>query len=65
MSPCWRLKKVINAHLGLAVALHLEMEVAMGAFVLSHIFRGMDDLVSLEYDEPSRTARGFIWMVQF
>lgn len=40
------------------------MEMAMGLFVLSHIFRGVDDLVSLEDDEPSRTTKGPIWMVQ-
>lgn len=61
---CCRSKKVIKAYLALIMALHLEIEVAIGPFVLSHIFRGMDDLVLLKDDEHSRNARGPIRMLQ-
>lgn len=59
---CCRSKKVIKAYLGLVATLHYEMEVIVSLFVLSHIFKGINDLVALEDDEPSKAARGSIWM---
>lgn len=63
VASCWS-KKVIKAYLGLVVVLHRDTSVVMGLFVLSHIFKRMHDMVELENDAPSRTAKGPLWMIQ-
>lgn len=55
---CYRLKKLIKAYLGLAITLHRKEEVAIRLLMLSHMNKGMHDLVILEKDEPLRIARG-------
>lgn len=50
---------MIKAYLGLAMALHKEASIAIGLFVLSHIFKGMHNLVELE-DEIAMVP---LWMV--
>lgn len=61
---CCKSKKVIKAYQGLAIALYQKTKVSISPFILLHIFKGMHDLVALEGDEPFRSARGSIWMVQ-
>lgn len=45
---CYRSKKITNAHLGVVVVLAQEIPIAMGPFVLSCIYKGISNLVTLE-----------------
>lgn len=42
------------------MALHQEQDIAMGLFILYHIYKGMYDLVNLEDDKHSKTANGLV-----
>lgn len=41
---CCRSKKVTRAYLAVVVALTTEQEIALGSFILSHIFKDINDL---------------------
>lgn len=59
---CNRLKKVTRPYLDIVVALATGQNVALGPFVLNHIFKGMNDLTFIENDKLSGTTRGlFGW----
>lgn len=62
---CNHSKKVTKMYLSMTVALASEVEVFLGTFVLSHIYKGMNDLTSFENGKLNGTAQGPIWMVQF
>lgn len=56
-------KKVTKAYLSAAIALATKKDVFLGAFVLNHIYKGMNDLKTFEDGKLNGTTKGSIWMV--
>lgn len=44
--------------------LAIGIEVTLGSLILSHIYKGLNDLTTMKSRKLSRTVRGPIWMVQ-
>lgn len=57
-------KKFSKAYLSTTVALAIGTKVSLGSLVLNHIYKGMNDLVTLENGNLNRMAKGSIGMVQ-
>lgn len=56
-------KEGFESYLGRVVALATGMEIALGSHVLSHIFKGMNDLITMKNGKLNRTARDqFRWL---
>lgn len=60
---CNQSKKVTKIYLSTVVTIVIGAKVSLASFVLSHIFKGMNDLVFMEDGKLNGTARGLIWMV--
>lgn len=51
-------KKVTKIYLSMAIALTIGTKVALGTFMLSHIYKGMNDLISFENGRLNGIAWG-------
>lgn len=60
---CNRSKNVSKVYLGIVMALATGVELALGSLILSHIYKRLNDLITMENEKLNRTARGQIWMV--
>lgn len=53
---CSHSKKVKKMHVRATIALAMRTEVSLGSFVLNHIYKGMNDLISFDNDRLKGTA---------
>lgn len=53
-------KKVYKAYLITVVVIAMKKKVSLGAFVLNHFYKGMNDLITLKNGKLNEMAKGRI-----